>query len=157
MTFKTTSNSFRKKPCNFFTDHLAHKFPVSIKGIVCCDNKYLLRKNERDEWELLGGKLELHEKPHLCVTREINEESGIDATTVMLLDAWVYRIANSVDVLILTYICHMHQSSNAVQSPEGAKLRWFTYKEIKKLKMPSGYKKSINKYEKLKNFLSVFP
>ena len=38
--------------------------------------KVLLLRNERDEWELPGGKLEVGEDPADCVVREITEESG---------------------------------------------------------------------------------
>ena len=31
---------------------------VSVKGVIKKNNSFLLRKNERDEYELLGGKLE---------------------------------------------------------------------------------------------------
>lgn len=34
-------------------------FPVSIKGVLILDGKALLLKNERDEWDLPGGKIEL--------------------------------------------------------------------------------------------------
>ena len=34
----------------------------------------VLLENERDEWELSGGKLEPAESPQLCVARQIAEE-----------------------------------------------------------------------------------
>lgn len=40
-----------------------HLFPVSVKGVVVRDGRVLLLRNERDEWELPGGKLELGEEP----------------------------------------------------------------------------------------------
>jgi 8-oxo-dGTP pyrophosphatase MutT (NUDIX family) len=46
-------------------------FPVSIKGVVVQAGRVLLLHNERDEWELPGGKLELGEGPAACVVREI--------------------------------------------------------------------------------------
>ena len=39
------------------TDACAPKFPISVKGVVALDNKFPLLKNEREEWELPGGKL----------------------------------------------------------------------------------------------------
>jgi len=38
-----------------------HLFPVSVKGVVVRDGRVLLLRNERDEWELPGGKLDLGE------------------------------------------------------------------------------------------------
>ena len=30
-------------------DHLSYKLPVLVKGVICHQKKYLLRKNEREE------------------------------------------------------------------------------------------------------------
>lgn len=35
-----------------------NKFLISVKGILVYNQKLLLRKNQRNEFELLGGKLE---------------------------------------------------------------------------------------------------
>ena len=58
------------------TGYLVHAFPVSVKGVAVQDGRVLLLENERAEWELPGGKLELGEDPADCVVREISEESG---------------------------------------------------------------------------------
>jgi 8-oxo-dGTP pyrophosphatase MutT (NUDIX family) len=47
--------------------HPPHLFPVSVKGVVVRDGRVLLLRNERDEWELPGGKLDLGEEPADCV------------------------------------------------------------------------------------------
>ena len=56
--------------------YLAHAFPVSVKGVAVQGGKVLLLENERNEWELPGGKLELGEDPPDCVVRGISEETG---------------------------------------------------------------------------------
>ena len=40
-------------------DNDAYRFPVSVKGIVVRDGAVVLVHNQRDEWELRGGKLEI--------------------------------------------------------------------------------------------------
>ena len=45
------------------SEHLVHAFPVSVKGVAIQDGKVLLLENERNEWELPGGKLEVGEDP----------------------------------------------------------------------------------------------
>ena len=35
-----------------------NRFSVSVKGVLEVNGKYLLRKNQRLEYELLGGHLE---------------------------------------------------------------------------------------------------
>jgi 8-oxo-dGTP pyrophosphatase MutT (NUDIX family) len=58
----------------------AHAFPVSVKGVAVQGGRVLLLENERNEWELPGGKLELREDPADCVVREIREEAGWKVT-----------------------------------------------------------------------------
>jgi 8-oxo-dGTP pyrophosphatase MutT (NUDIX family) len=130
------------------TDHLAQKFPVSIKGIIYHNEKYLLRKNERHEWELIGGKLELNEDPVECLQREIKEEAALNIDRCSLLDAWIYNV-NATAVLILTYACDIKNIVLPIISPENAELDWFTYSEAKSINMPDGYKKTIARYESL--------
>jgi 8-oxo-dGTP pyrophosphatase MutT (NUDIX family) len=59
-----------------------HLFPVSVKGVVVRDGRVLLLRNERDEWELPGGKLDLGEEPPDYVVREITEEVGWEVTPI---------------------------------------------------------------------------
>jgi 8-oxo-dGTP pyrophosphatase MutT (NUDIX family) len=125
------------------SDNQAHRFPVSVKGIVYYDGQVVLLKNERDEWELPGGKLELGETPEACVVREIEEELGLVTTLGPLLDAWVYHIFEGRDVLILTYGCLPTPFSQVTHSPEHKAVGLFHPEEIPALRMPEGYKKSI--------------
>src|SRR5438876_4278929 len=100
------------------SDNQAYRFPVSVKGVIYHNGTVVLLKNERDEWELPGGKLELGEPPEVCVVREIEEELGLIAQTGPLLDAWIYHIFEGVDVLILTYGCSTPPFSEIMHSPE---------------------------------------
>ncbi len=109
-------------------DNKAYRFPVSVKGIVYQDGKVVLLKNERDEWELPGGKLELGEAPEFCVVREID------------------HIYEGVDVLILTYGCYPTPFSAVTHSPEHKAVGLFNPEEVKTLRMPEGYKKSIQSW-----------
>ncbi|MBV9690911.1 MAG: NUDIX domain-containing protein [Ktedonobacteraceae bacterium] len=124
-------------------DNKAYRFPVSVKGIIYQNSSIVLLKNERDEWELPGGKLELGEAPEQCVAREIEEELGLVAKTGPLLDSWIYHIYEGVDVLILTYGCYATPFSEITHSPEHKAVGLFGPEDIKGLIMPEGYKKSI--------------
>jgi 8-oxo-dGTP pyrophosphatase MutT (NUDIX family) len=124
-------------------DGLPYRFPVSVKGVVVRDGCVLLLRNERDEWELPGGKLDLGEKPEDCVAREVHEEVGWSVAVGPLLDAWQYHIRDGVDVLIITYGCRAVGTDPPVISDEHNQIGIFTEDEAASLPMPEGYKRSI--------------
>ncbi len=126
--------------------------PVSIKGIVFDENKIWLRKNERGEWELPGGKLDEGEQPEETVIREMKEELGFNVTVKSLVQAYLYRITKSSDesegVLVVTYLCNLIKKSGTfeLQGEAGnAEFKSFTPEEIVSLKMPEFYKRAIEK------------
>ncbi|QBD75650.1 NUDIX hydrolase [Ktedonosporobacter rubrisoli] len=124
-------------------DNLAYRFPVSVKGVLCQDGKVVVLKNERNEWELPGGKLELGETPEACVLREIEEELGIKATIGPLLDAWIYHISEGVNVLILTYGCYPEPFTRVHHSQEHKAVGLHSLPILREMRMPDGYKRSI--------------
>lgn len=127
------------------TDYLAHAFPVSVKGVAVQDGKVLLLENERAEWELPGGRLELGEDPPDCVMREVGEESGWQVTAGPLPDCWQYHIRLGSDVVIVTYGCHVHSTDPPVISGEHKGAGLFTPDQIPGLVMPDGYKRSVGR------------
>ncbi|MFI6741774.1 NUDIX domain-containing protein [Nonomuraea sp. NPDC050451] len=120
-----------------------HAFPVSVKGVIVRDGKVLLLRNERDEWELPGGKLELGEDPPARLAREISEETGWEAKVGPILDSWQYHIRDGVDVLIVTYGATVDTEEPPVVSHEHKQVGLFEEHEVKALRMPQGYKRSI--------------
>ena len=119
--------------------------PVSVKGVVVNSaGRVLLLRNERDEWELPGGRLEVGEKPAECVAREISEESGWEVTAGPLLDVWVYEPIPDRHLLIVTYGCtRPEQDVEPVLSFEHREVGMFTAEEVPNLVMPQGYKDSV--------------
>ena len=118
-------------------------FPVSVKGVLVCNGQVLLLKNERDEWELPGGKLEPGEQPVDCVAREISEETGLSVITGPILDAWQYHICPGRDVLIVTYGCQPKSGQSPSLSSEHKEMGFFTLAEVGDLTIPAGYQRSI--------------
>jgi 8-oxo-dGTP pyrophosphatase MutT (NUDIX family) len=133
------------------TDNNASRFPVSVKGVLLRGGKVILVRNERDEWELPGGKLELCESPAECLAREIAEELGLNTEPQTLLDSWIYTIVPGVNVLVLAYGCTESSLGEAVLSDEHSELRWFALGDVDELRMPDGYKKSIRTWAALQN------
>jgi len=120
------------------------QFPVSVKGVLIRDGKVLLLRNEREEWELPGGKIDPGETPEECVAREITEETGWAARTGPILDSWVYYIpAADRHVFIVTYGCRTAADTPLRVSEEHKEAGLFTRGEIAGLNMPEGYKRSV--------------
>jgi len=121
-------------------------FPVSVKGVLVRDGQVLLLKNERDEWELPGGKLEPGEQPVDCVAREVTEETGLQVTTGPILDSWQYHITAGRNVLVVTYGCYPENGQPPALSSEHKGISFFAPSEIGALLMPTGYKCSIQSW-----------
>jgi len=124
--------------------------PVSIKGIVFDNNKVWLRKNEREEWELPGGKIEEGEQPEQTVIRELKEELGFEVVVEKIVQANLYTIKQSnketKGVLVIVYLCKLIEKSGVFEiNGEAGKagFKCFSLEEIKTLNMPEFYKNAI--------------
>ncbi|ONI81631.1 NUDIX hydrolase [Actinosynnema sp. ALI-1.44] len=112
-------------------DYIPRAFPVSIKGVVVRDGKVLLLKNDRNEWELPGGRIELDETPEECVAREITEETQWKVTTGPILDTWMYYIdVAEKHVFIVTYGCYANGDTEPVLSHEHKEIGLFAEHEV---------------------------
>lgn len=129
------------------TDHLPRTFPISVKGVVVRNGHVLLLRNEREEWELPGGRIELGETPEQCVAREIAEETQWTVVTGPILDSWMYYIEPVRKyVFIVTYGCYPNGGDIPVLSDEHKEVGLFGESEVAGLNMPDGYKRSIARW-----------
>jgi 8-oxo-dGTP pyrophosphatase MutT (NUDIX family) len=116
----------------------------SPSDVLIRDGRVLLVHNERDEWELPGGRIEPGEAPEQTVAREIAEETGLAVEVAEILDAWMYHIAVAgKDVFIVTYGCTTTSRAAPVSSHEHSRVAEFAEHEVPGLPMPEGYKRSI--------------
>ncbi len=137
--------------------YLPYSIPISIKGIVFEGGKVWLRKNERNEWELPGGKLDEGEQPEQTVTRELKEELGFEIEVKNIIQAHLYTINSSSDeahgVLVISYLCGILNKSGKfeLEGESGkAEFKKFSLEEIKDLNMPQFYKDTLEKAFSLK-------
>jgi 8-oxo-dGTP pyrophosphatase MutT (NUDIX family) len=121
-------------------------FPVSIKGVMAIDGRIPLLFNERDEWELPGGRLEAGEQPEAALVRELAEELNVEARVDRILDSWLYRIAGKGEVVIVTFACTVLRAEGLRFSTEHKALRLVAPAEIEGLNLPQGYRRSIQSF-----------
>jgi 8-oxo-dGTP pyrophosphatase MutT (NUDIX family) len=62
-----------------------------VKGVLLEGDRVVLLLNERDEWELPGGRLERGEDPVACLEREFADELGAEIVADRVLDCWLYQ------------------------------------------------------------------
>ena len=99
-------------------------------------------ENERGEWELPGGKLEIGESPEECLAREIMEELELRAEIGPLLDAFVYEALPDIRVLVPAYGCFTEDLRNVSHSAEHADVGIFGLDQLGSIKLPDGYRRS---------------
>ena len=129
-----------------------YSVPISVKGIVFDNGKVWLRKNERNEWELPGGKLDAGEQPEQAAVREMQEELGFATEIVDIVQSYLYTIKSSNDesrgVLVVSYLCKIVDKSGEFEiDGEAGKAQFqdFPINEIVELNMPDFYKVGIRK------------
>lgn len=123
--------------------YFEYQLPISIKAVVVCNGLVPLLRNERDEWELPGGKLDVGESPIDCVKREVSEELGIDISVGPSIHNWVYEIFPDRHVFVVTYLAKAPDDAAPSYSHEHKELVLVSPADAMSFRMPEGYKESI--------------
>jgi 8-oxo-dGTP pyrophosphatase MutT (NUDIX family) len=120
--------------------HLEYLLPVSSKTVIDHHGRIPLLRNEREEWELPGGKAEPGESLEDTARRE---ELGLDLGGLTLAHAWIYEITPIRHVLVIAYATAYTGRQIARCSNEHKALELFRPEEIRDLRMPEAYKTAI--------------
>lgn len=118
-------------------------FPVSIKGVLLVDGKAVLVRNDRVEWELPGGRLEIGETPEQALEREFEEELAVKVEALQLIDSYLFEVIPGKHVFIVTYGCRLRGEFAPVVGDEHSAYGLYGLAELERLRLPAGYARSV--------------
>lgn len=114
-------------------------FPVSIKGVLLLPSgDVVLALNDRQEWELPGGRIEVGEQVTEALEREFKEELAVDVVAQGIIDSYLFEVIPGKHVFIVTYGCKLVGEFAPVLSHEHTQLATFAVTDL-----PTGYADSI--------------
>lgn len=118
-------------------------FPVSIKGVLFQPvGTVILLLNDRNEWELPGGRIEVGEQPQACLIREFQEELSLLIQVEALLDTYLFEVIPGKHVFIATYGCTLAEPLIPILSREHQEIGLFSVAALPS-NLPDGYRQSI--------------
>lgn len=116
------------------------RWPVSAKAVVLRDGSVLLARNDRDEWELPGGRVERGEDPAAAAEREVAEETGLRVQTTSQLGLAPFEVVPGRVVLIAAFACRLLEEREPVVSEEHTAVAWWPLGSLDDLPLPTVYR-----------------
>lgn len=87
------------------------KYRIIVKGIVKCENRYLVvkkwyddRVSEPYQWQFIDGEVEFGEALEKAVLRNIFEQTGIAAVVDRVLYTWTFMTGDIYNIGI-SFLC----------------------------------------------------
>ena len=111
------------------------QYRILVKGIVRCDDKYLIVRKWYDDriaepyqWEFVDGVVEFMEEPDRAVLRLINEQAGITATIDQILYTWTFVTGDVFNI----GICYLGITpiDSVILSEELDQYQWISKEEM---------------------------
>ncbi len=99
-------------------------YPLSIKGVVVRGGRVLLLLNERDEWDLPGGRPDPGEDHRTALVREVREETGLAVEVGALVDEHLFEVLPQRFVRIVAYACTLGTEGTIALSHEHHEASW---------------------------------
>ena len=119
---------------------------MSVKAALRCGDRWVLLRNERDEWELPGGRIDPTDATlQDVVRRECSEELCVDVHVGALLDAYLFEVipGNHVTIICYAATAAADQAARLTISDEHSAVGLFTTDELSRLALPNGYRRAI--------------
>ncbi|WP_447529387.1 NUDIX hydrolase [Vreelandella sp. TE19] len=119
-------------------------FPVSIKGVLLLpSSEVVLALNDRNEWELPGGRIEVGESSSGCMEREFKEELDVEVAAQGIIDSYLFEVIPGKHVFIVTYGCRLVGGFAPKVSHEHSRIETFPVDALP-ANLPPGYARSID-------------
>jgi 8-oxo-dGTP pyrophosphatase MutT (NUDIX family) len=120
--------------------------PISIKGVLLLDQRVVLVKNPRNEWELPGGRIDEDEAHAQTLTREFAEELSIDVRVGEAIDSYLFEVTPGKHVFIVTYGCTLAGEFNPRLSNEHTEHCLWPVERLSEINLPAGYRRSVEQW-----------
>lgn len=117
--------------------------PVSVKGVLLVGRRVLLLRNERDEWELPGGRPEPGESWQAALVRELREETGMTVAAGHAIAEWPYEVLPGRIVWIAAFGCRPVGDAVPRLSDEHRELRLVELEALCDLNLHERYRRAI--------------
>lgn len=105
-------------------------YPISVKGVLIHQDRVLLLLNERDEWDLPGGRPDPGEDHRAALKREVQEEAGLTVEVGEALGDYLFEVLPGRFVRILPFVCRLTGGGDVVISHEHLEMRWLPIAEL---------------------------
>ena len=117
--------------------------PLSGKAALRRGERWVLLRNDRNEWELPGGRIDARDATLQDVV--CREELGIDAQVGDLIDSYLFEVIAGrwVTVVCCAATMPIDKASVLKISDEHRAIGLFTTDELDALDLPSRYRRSI--------------
>jgi len=126
---------------------------VSIKGLLCRNNKILVLKTatKKGTYELPGGRMDFGESVEEAFQREIKEELGFRKVRIgNLINTWSFTdVRNGTDHHFIMFDFEIFTNESKIKlSGEHIEYKWVEKDEFEDMDMREGHKESLRKYFK---------
>jgi ADP-ribose pyrophosphatase YjhB (NUDIX family) len=111
-------------------------YRVSAKALVLDETKakFLLMRQDNGVWDMPGGGLDWGEKPHECLTREIDEEMGLKVRKIATQPSYFlggYQVSPESDLWVVNVVYEAElESLDFVPSDECQEIRFVSALEL---------------------------
>ena len=131
--------------------------PVSVKAALRSSGRWVLLKNDRDEWELPGGQVDPGDVSlQDVVRRECLEELGLAVVVGGLVDSWLFEVVPGKRVVIICYEASVAEGGVPELSDEHTAVGLFTVDELSTIPLPDGYRQAIERCDRASAWVMRF-